>query len=140
MSTMMMTSAWLAVAVLGGQPAVEAVRAADAGRVRALLAADFVTVDRFLADELTYIHSNAKVDAKRAYLEPFLSGRTRYQRLEPSEVSIRVYGETAVLTGRMMSVALVAGSESRTDLRFTSVWIFRDARWQMAAWHSTRIP
>ena len=136
----LMLSVWLAVAVLGGQPAAEAVRAADAGRIRALLAADFATVDRLLADELSYTHSNAKVDAKAAYLAPLLSGRTRYQRLEPSEVSIRVYGETAILTGRMLSVALVAGSESRTDLRFTSVWILRDARWQMAAWHSTRVP
>lgn len=136
----LMLSVWLAVAVLGGQPAAEAVRAADAGRIRALLAADFATVDRLLADELSYTHSNAKVDTKAAYLAPLLSGRTRYQRLEPSEVSIRVYGETAILTGRMLSVALVAGSESRTDLRFTSVWILRDARWQMAAWHSTRVP
>lgn len=136
----LMLAAVLAVAVAGGQATLEGVRAAEADRIRVLLAADFAAVDRLLADELTYTHANAKVDNKRAYLEPFLSGRTRYQRLEPSEGAIRVYGETAVLTGRMLSVALVAGSESRTDLRFTSVWIFRDGRWQMAAWHSARVP
>ena len=54
-------------------------------------------------------------------------------------MSVRVYGEAAIMTGRMLSVALVAGAESRTDLRFTSVWIFRDARWQMAAWQSARV-
>ena len=136
---LVMLSTMLALTLLG-QPAVEAVRTAEAQRIRALLAADFATVERLLADELTYTHANAKVDAKAVYLEPFLSGRTRYQRLEPSEMSIRVYGEAAIVTGRMLSVALVAGAESRTDLRFTSVWIFRDARWQMAAWHSARVP
>ena len=136
---LMMVSGLLALTLLGSQPAVEAVRAAEAQRIHALVAADFVTVDRLLADELTYTHSNAKRDNKTAYLEPFLSGRTRYQRLEPSEMSVRVYGEAAIMTGRMLSVALVSGAESRTDLRFTSVWILRDGRWQMAAWQSARV-
>jgi hypothetical protein len=136
---LMLLSALLSVTLVGGQPSLESVRSAEAQRIQALLAADFAAVDRLLADELTYTHSNAKRDNKAAYLEPFKSGRTRYQRLEQSEMSIRLYGETAVMTGRMLSLALVAGAESRTDLRFTSVWIFRDARWQMAAWHSARV-
>jgi ketosteroid isomerase-like protein len=136
---LMMLSALLALTVVSGQPTVDAVRAAEGQRIQALLAADFATVDRLLADELTYTHSNAKRDNKAAYMEPFLSGRTRYQRLEPSEISVRVYGDTAIMTGRMLSVALVAGAESRTDLRFTSVWILRDGRWQMAAWQSAKV-
>lgn len=92
-----------------------------------VLRADFGTVDRLLADELAYTHANAKRDNKGAYLEP-------------SEMSTRLYGEAAIVIVRMLSVALVSGAESRADLRFTSVWIFRDARWQMAAWQSARVP
>jgi hypothetical protein len=135
----MMLFALLSLTLVGPQSTVDAVRAAEAQRIQSLLAADFAKVDRLLADELTYTHSNAKRDNKAAYLEPFLSGRTRYKSLEPSEMSVRVYGETAIVTGRMLSVALVAGAESRTDLRFTSVWIFREARWQMAAWQSAKV-
>jgi hypothetical protein len=130
----------LAFALFATQPAAEAVRAADAERIRALVSADYAALDRILADELTYTHSTARMDTKAAYLEPLVAGRTRYQRLDPSDITVRVYGETAVLTGRMSSLALVTGKESRTDLRFTSVWILRDARWQMTAWQSTRIP
>src|SRR5918993_2502875 len=109
---LLMLAALFSLTLAGGQSTVDVVRAAEAQRIQALLAADFATVDRLLADELTYTHSNAKREHKAAYLEPFLSGRTRYQRLEPSEMSVRVYGETAILTGRMLSVALVAGAES----------------------------
>lgn len=138
---MMMFIGPLAVlAVLVTQPAVDAVRLAEANRLQALLARDFTALDRLLGDDLTYTHSNARLDGKTAYMEPFVSGRTRYTRLEPSEVSTRVYGDAAVLTGRMLSVALVNGTESRTDLRFTSVWVHRDGRWQMVAWHSVRLP
>lgn len=128
------------LAALVTQPATGAVRQAEETRIQALLTRDFAALDRVLGEDLTYTHSNAKVDGKTAYLEPFVSGRTRYVRLEPSDVVARVYGDAAVLTGRMLSVALVNGAESRTDLRFTSVWVTRDGRWQMVAWHSARLP
>ena len=102
-------------------PASEAVRAAESQRLRALVTGDYMTLDRLLGDDLTYTHSTAKLDTKATYLEPLLSGRTRYQSLEPSEVQVRVYGTTGVLTGILRSVALVAGKESRTDMRFTNV-------------------
>ena len=130
----------LVLALLAQQGGVGTVLEADARRTQALLARDFETLETLLADDLTYTHTNAKVDRKTEYLEPFKSGRTRYVTLRPSEVSARLYGDAAILTGRMLSVALVAGAESRTDLRFTSVWIRRDGRWQMVAWHSSRVP
>ena len=130
----------LVFAALAQPSSLDAVRTAEAQRIQALLTRDFATLDRLLAEDLTYTHTNAKVDRKADYLEPFKSGRTRYVSLDPSEITIRLYSDTAVLTGRMMSVALVMGAESRTDLRFTSVWIRRDGRWQMVAWHSSRVP
>ena len=130
----------LILALLAQQAGVDTVLAAEARRTQALLARDFASLETVLADDLTYTHSNAKVDRKTEYLEPFKSGRTRYVSLQPSEVSARLYGDAAILTGRMLSVALVAGAESRTDLRFTSMWIRREGRWQMVAWQSTRTP
>lgn len=134
------TGLFALLAVLVTQPSADGVRQAEAARIQALLTRDFAALERILSDDLTYTHSNAKVDDKVAYLEPFKSGRTRYVRLEPSEVVARVYRDAAVLTGRMLSVAMVTGTESRTDLRFTSVWVHRDERWQMVAWHSARLP
>jgi ketosteroid isomerase-like protein len=125
----------------GAQPsAPDAVRAAEADRLRALVGGDYKALDLLLADDLTYTHTTAKVDTKTSYLEPLLAGRTRYQSLDPSDVQVRTYGSTAVITGVLRSVALVAGKESRTNMRFTSVWVERDGRWQMVAWQSTRLP
>lgn len=130
----------LIITLLVQAPGADGVLGAETHRIQALLARDFEALDTLLGDDLTYTHTNAKVDRKAQYLEPFRSGRTRYVSLQPSEVSARLYGDTAILTGRMLSVALVAGAESRTDLRFTSVWIRREGRWQMVAWHSSRVP
>lgn len=126
--------------MLAGQPGTDAVRDAEARRLRALVTADYTALEQLLADDLTYTHSTARVDSKAAYLEPLLSGRTRYTSLQPDDVQVRAYGTTAIVTGTMRSIALVAGKESRVHMRFTSVWVERDGRWRMAAWQSTRIP
>lgn len=126
--------------VLAGQPGADAVRDAEARRVRALVTADYAALELLLADDLTYTHSNARVDSKAAYLAPLLSGRTRYTSLQPEDIQVRSYGTTAIVTGTMRSVALVAGKESRVHMRFTSVWVEREGRWRMAAWQSTRLP
>jgi hypothetical protein len=118
----------------------DAVRAAETSRLRALVEADYTALDQLLASDLVYTHSTAKVDTKTSYLEPLLSGRTRYQSLEPEDVRIRAYGTAAVVTGVLRSVALVSGKESRTNMRFTNVWVQRSGRWQMVAWQSTRLP
>ena len=138
----MIIGSLLALILASGQqtPPSEAVRAAESQRLRALVTADYAALDRLLADDLTYTHSTAKLDTKATYLEPLVSGRTRYQSLEPSDVQVRVYGTTGVVTGILRSVALVAGKESRTNMRFTNVWVRRDGRWQMVAWQSTRLP
>jgi hypothetical protein len=45
-----------------------------------------------------------------------------------------------VITGMARTIALVAGRESSTVLRYTDLWVERNGRWQMVAWQSTRIP
>lgn len=129
------------VLVVAAQPnASNGVRDAESQRLRALVDADYAALDLLLGDDLTYTHSTAKVDTKASYLEPLLSGRTRYTSLDPADVQVRLYGTTGVVTGALRSVALVAGKESRTQMRFTSTWVRRDGRWQMVAWQSTRVP
>lgn len=136
------TTALLALALMfsGQANGSNDLREAESARLRALVTADYTALDWLLGDDLTYTHSTAKVDTKASYLEPLLSGRTRYTSLDPEDVQVRVYGTTGVITGALRSVALVAGKESRTHMRFTSTWVRRDDRWQMVAWQSTRLP
>ena len=130
-----------AALVVGGQaPAADSPAAAEQERIRALLEADYDSLQRLLGDDLTYTHSTGKVDTRTSYLEPLLSGRTRYRTLDASDVAVRHYGGSAVITGVMKSVATVAGAESRTTFRFTAMWVLREGRWTLVAWQSTRVP
>jgi len=52
------------------------------------------------------------------------------------EVAVRVYGDTAVVTGR--TIAAIS-DELTIRLRFTDVFVHRDERWLAVASHATRI-
>jgi len=123
-----------------GENAEREVRDAALRRFKALTQSDLATLDRMLADELIYTHSNAHVDTKASYLASIRSGQLKYTSIVPDELSVRVYGETAVITGQAAFTSETNGQAATMRLRFTDVYVHRDGRWQQVAWESTRVP
>jgi Domain of unknown function (DUF4440) len=106
-------------------------------RVQAMLAADVGTLDRILDDDLTYTHVTGRTQGKAEYLEALRNGSFRYLSLARAHVRIRVYEQTAVLTGEANGVVLSRGRRFEVPLVFTSVYAKRGARWRMVAWQAT---
>ena len=120
----------------------------DAGRIRnlqqrrfqAMIAGDVAALDEILADDVVYTHASGEVETKQQFLESVASHRIEYQSLEASEVTVRVFGTAAVITGRGSMEIRRAGQGKSFAFRFIEVYANRDGRWQMAAWQSTRLP
>lgn len=133
-----------AVPVTAGQgPAAktgDAVKALDQKRFEAMTKNDLDTLGTLLADDLTYHHSSGAADSKAAYIETLRTGKTRYHTIEPSDVSVRVYGTTAIVTGTAKLSFTSNGQPVNATLRYTDVWVQRGNAWQMVAWQSTRLP
>jgi hypothetical protein len=55
------------------------------------------------------------------------------------DMRVHVYGDAAVVTGRVTTRQLVKGEERTGRSRFTDVFVKRDGRWQIVAGHSSRI-
>ena len=115
------------------------VLAADAGRVKALLANDFAALELLLGDDLTYVHSNGMLDTKESYLSGLRSGASRYLSMDMSDVAVRASGDTAVINAKFDARVLVRGNEVHPTPRVLIVYMKRDGRWQMIAWQSTPI-
>jgi ketosteroid isomerase-like protein len=56
-----------------------------------------------------------------------------------SDMKVRVYGETAVVTGVNTVHWTVNGKEWVGPIRFTDVFVKRDGRWQVVASHSSQV-
>ena len=124
---------------LAQPPATEqAVRQVEDRRIKAMIDDDFATLEAVLADDLTYVHSNAVVDTKASYMETLRSGKTKYQTIERLPSVVRIYGDTAIITGT--ATVGLRGQAAPFTLRYTLAYVMREGQWRMVAWQSTRLP
>jgi hypothetical protein len=116
------------------------VLAAERARIGLAVKADTAALEKMLGDDLTYGHSDGRVDTKAQFLDALKSGDLKYESMEHANPTVRVFGNTAVITGLSNVKVKSRGQDLNLRLRFTCVWVKRDARWQMVAWQSTRLP
>ncbi len=124
----------------GTAAAEEAVRSAELARFTAMTTGKSEDLARLLGEDLIYTHSNALVDTKASYLQSMTGGSLTYHSIEPSDMKVRVYGTTAIITAAATMKVTSKGVPATNHLRYTDVWVLRDGRWQMVGWQSTKQP
>lgn len=101
---------------------------------------DIPALEQLLADDLIYTHTDARVQTKAEFIRSLRTGELRYVSIEPENTEVRLYGTTAVVTGRAAMKVRSEGRESSFQIRFIDVYVRRKGQWQMVAWQSTRLP
>ena len=109
-------------------------------RVAALTQGKTAKLEQLLADDLTYTHSSGRVDSKAQFLDSLKSGSVKYESMTHSNVKVAVYGNTAVMRGESEMKLLSGGRPVAFRIRFLSVYVKKEGRWQLTAWQSTRLP
>lgn len=111
----------------------------DDQRVEAMLQADAGTLASICDDDLLYLHTGGRIETKMQWIESIKTGAHRYKRFDREDVQVRLYGDTAVVTG-LSHVTVHSRNEDRSfKIRFLSVYARRQDRWQFVAWQSNRI-
>lgn len=100
--------------------------------------ADVAALDHLLAEGWTITHGNGSTDTKARYLADLRSGARKFEYVRDEELSVRLYGDTAVAAGFSDSKVQYKGQPQGGPLRFTRVYVKRDGRWQMIVSHATR--
>jgi ketosteroid isomerase-like protein len=107
----------------------------DQERIQAQVGADAAALDRLYAEDFLGIGPSGAVRTKAQVIADFTSGSLRFQSIATDDVRWRVYGNTAVETGRSTMVGQDGGKAVPRDNRFTRVWVERQGRWQLVANH-----
>ncbi len=105
---------------------------AQSARISAMIEADIEKLNVLLAEDLTYAHTTGWAETKSGFLETVQSKRIDYLSFVPRDVEVRIFENTAVLTG------LVDANLGRTDftIRFLEIQRQVDGMWQLVAWQS----
>ena len=104
---------------------------------QAHLSGDSVALASLWSDDLEVAVPKMPVMAKADVLAFAKSGRMRFQRYETSDLKIRVYGEAAVVTGRLQRTRTINGKQIDDDWRFTKVYARQNGQWRVVAFHAS---
>jgi ketosteroid isomerase-like protein len=113
---------------------------ADDRRFEAMRKGDWAALDAALADDLTYVHSSARLESKKEHMANLGAGKPHYRGIAPRERHVRVHGNVGVVNGVSEMHVENAGKEQRFTVRYLAVYAKIGEQWRMLAWQSTRQP
>jgi ketosteroid isomerase-like protein len=101
---------------------------------------DFAAVEKILANDWVGIDYDGQIVPRADAIAHLKSGQSRLQSEEISDMKVRVYGNTAVVTGRDTEKSADRGKDSSGKYVWTDVFVLRNGRWQVVASQSTKVP
>jgi uncharacterized protein (TIGR02246 family) len=107
--------------------------------VAALKAKDAATLQSIWADDLTFINLRGDVQTKAQRLADIQSGANKFDSLEVSERTVKVYGDAAVMTSLTTLKGQYGGREAGGQFRVTNVFVRRGGQWQIVSLQMTPI-
>ena len=108
-------------------------------RNQAVVHGDVAALDRMTSDDYTFITLRGEMRTKSDILKGFASGSFHYESREVSDLKVRVYGDSAIVTGRSVQKGMENGKDYSGDYRFTRVYVKQKNRWLTVALQTTLI-
>ena len=138
----LITSAWLIAVTLSAQPTgidAEFMRLENVWNT-AHRDADADALAALWADDLEVVVPKMPPMSKSEALGFARTGRMRFERYETSQIRVRMYGDTAVVTGRLQRTRTLAGKQTTDDWRFTKVYAQQNGAWRVVSFHASDSP
>lgn len=104
---------------------------------------DAKAMETIVADDFTITFSNGRVQTKQQIINSLNAARERSSRpakFHTEEVQARVYGDTVILVGRVITEWQQNGQAVKEQNRYTDTYVKRNGRWQVVASHLSDVP
>jgi ketosteroid isomerase-like protein len=134
----------LTVASLGAKPRTNAADIKELNRLEVVwnnahLKGDTSTVDKLWADDLFVTAPDMPPMNKEESLAMWKAGKMKFDVYRTSDLRIKIYGNTAVVTGQLVRIRDATSDKFEDDWRFTKVYVRRNGRWQVVTWHGSHV-
>ncbi|HVF46136.1 MAG TPA: DUF4440 domain-containing protein [Pyrinomonadaceae bacterium] len=123
----------LSLAINGQSDVERQLRALNAQYDAAIVANNVSSLNRIFADDFVYTSPEGEVRNKAQQLEIARSGLLKLDFGKSDDVVVRVYGNSAVMTGRFTAKGTFRGEALEIRERYTAVWVKQKGRWRLAS-------
>ena len=106
--------------------------------VTAIVNKDIATIDRLMANDFKGTSPTAHTYSKKMAIADLKSGTYSVTKMDLDEISVAVYGNTAVAFTTQEEKSTYDGKDFSGYYYFTDVWVKNNGRWQVVASHGSR--
>jgi enterochelin esterase family protein len=126
----------------GGAPSPDAAAIAELTRLETVwndahVRGDTDVVAGLCADTLSIIVPGMPMLGKDDALAAARAGRIKFDRYETSDIKVRVFAGSAIVTGRLQRRRVVDGRTAADDWQFTKMYVRTQGKWLVAAFHAS---
>ncbi|HEX6159955.1 MAG TPA: nuclear transport factor 2 family protein [Thermoanaerobaculia bacterium] len=100
---------------------------------------DAVWFEENVADEYVLVTPTGGTRTKRDVVRELATPGMQMEPYEPREVILRMYGDAAVITGRVLQRYVLGGIRFANDLRYTNVYVKKKGRWLLVSGHISSV-
>jgi ketosteroid isomerase-like protein len=98
---------------------------------------DAATMDRILADDFVVVLGSGKTYTKADLLQAARTSRVHYEHQEDSEQTVRVWGDTAVVTAKLWMKGTDQGKPFEFFIWFSDTYARTPAGWRYVHGHAS---
>ena len=106
---------------------------------QAVVQGDTAFMDRVWDDDFFYTGVRGEVKTKKDVLAEIRSGDLKFELMQFDDFRVRVYGETAIVTGHATTKERGPSGEITGRFRYTRVYVKRQGQWRLVAFQGTPI-
>ncbi|PYV28123.1 MAG: hypothetical protein DMG24_02800, partial [Acidobacteria bacterium] len=99
-------------------------------RAAAVVRGDAATLAKQTSDDYTFINVYGRMSDKSQMVDAFKNGQSKLASDELSDMKVRLYGNTAVITGKADVKGTLGGKDITGQMMFTRVYVKKGGHWQ----------
>jgi ketosteroid isomerase-like protein len=117
----------------------EELKKLESDRAAAVVKGDLATLEKGTSDDYTLINVNGQMSDKSQMVNSIKSGDIKLVTDDLSDLKVRLYGNTAVVTGKANVKGTIGGKDTNGQIMFTRVWVKKSGTWQSVAFQQTAV-
>jgi ketosteroid isomerase-like protein len=122
-----------------GEAVADEIKKMETERAAAVVKGDWAKLAKETSDDYTLININGQMSNKSQMVDGFKSGRTKLTTDDVSDMNVRVYGNVAVVTGKVDVKGTIGGKAANGQAMFTRVYVKKAGHWQAVALQQTPV-
>lgn len=107
---------------------------------RAIISKDRAAIEANMAEDFRQIDGRGDVETKAGFVDGLMAPDLVIDPYAVEDFDVRVYGDTALLSGRTPMTGRYQGQAFKSHYRYIDIYVKRDGTWKIVSVQISRIP